>query len=136
MIRTEAAGVVQVVLNTSGNPPSARKPRCGEFRSRRRYGHGNGGEYVLTGPESLSQFEQVANIGRVIGRPLCIEYARGLAARNAEFYAPFVADYLLDAWDAAIGQPAFVTSAVAKITGEPARTFLDWDTYHAAEFRT
>jgi hypothetical protein len=42
---------------------------------------------------------------------------------------------LLDAWAAAIGQPAFVTSTVAEITGAPARTFRDWVTDHAAEFR-
>src|SRR5579864_5064918 len=32
-----------------------------------------GAEYVLTGPESLSQFEQVATIGRMLGRALRIE---------------------------------------------------------------
>src|SRR5437879_1261845 len=32
-----------------------------------------GAEYVLTGPQSLSQFEQVSAIGRVIGRSLRIE---------------------------------------------------------------
>src|SRR5205814_5179532 len=32
-----------------------------------------GAEYVLTGPESLSQFEQVSTIGRVLGRSLRIE---------------------------------------------------------------
>jgi len=42
---------------------------------------------------------------------------------------------LLDAWSAAIGQPAFVTSTVAEITGTPARTFLEWATHHASEFR-
>jgi uncharacterized protein YbjT (DUF2867 family) len=99
-------------------------------------GHG-GAEYVLTGPESLSQFEQVATIGRVIGRALRIEeiapddWRRDLPS----FIPPFAADYLLDAWAAALGQPAFVTSTVAEITGAPARTFLDWATDHAAEFR-
>src|SRR5689334_25358926 len=33
----------------------------------------SGAEYVLTGPESLSQFEQIATIGRVLGRQLCIQ---------------------------------------------------------------
>jgi hypothetical protein len=42
---------------------------------------------------------------------------------------------LLDAWAAAIGQPAFVTSMVAEITGSPARTFHDWATDHADAFR-
>jgi hypothetical protein len=47
----------------------------------------------------------------------------------------FVVKMLLDAWDAAIGQPALVTSTVAEITGAPARTSRDWATDHAAEFR-
>src|SRR5215813_13810402 len=44
-------------------------------------------------------------------------------------------DELLDAWAAASGQPAFVTSTVEEITGAPARTFLEWATDHAPEFR-
>ena len=32
-----------------------------------------GAEYVLTGPQSLSQFEQVSTIGRVIGHSLRIQ---------------------------------------------------------------
>jgi uncharacterized protein YbjT (DUF2867 family) len=90
-----------------------------------------GADYVLTGPESLSQLEQVSTIGRVIGRSLKIEEISPEGARR-ELHLPAM---LLDAWAAAIGQPAFVTSTVAEITGRPARTFLDWATDHAAEFR-
>jgi hypothetical protein len=42
---------------------------------------------------------------------------------------------LLDAWAAAIGQPAFVTSTVAELARTPARTFRDWAADHAAAFR-
>jgi hypothetical protein len=42
---------------------------------------------------------------------------------------------LLNAWAAAIGQPAFVTSTFAEVTGTAPRTFLEWATDHAAEFR-
>jgi hypothetical protein len=42
---------------------------------------------------------------------------------------------LLDAWAAAIGQPAFVTSTVQEVTGIQARTYRDWVTMNAAEFR-
>src|SRR6185437_4048201 len=87
-----------------------------------------GAEYVLTGPQSLSQFEQIATIGRVIGRPLRIEEISPDEARRellAVIPAPGVT-MLLDAWAAGIGQPAFVSSTVAEITGVPARTFLDW----------
>jgi hypothetical protein len=51
------------------------------------------------------------------------------------FLPPFVAKYLGDAWAAAIGQPAFVTSTVEELTGSPARTFHEWATDHAAQFR-
>jgi hypothetical protein len=46
-----------------------------------------------------------------------------------------VVNLLLDAWAAATGQPALVTSTFAEITGATARTFRDWATDHAAEFR-
>ena len=46
------------------------------------------------------------------------------------------AKMLLDApGAAAIGQPAYVTSTFAEIMGTPPRTFLEWATDHAAEFR-
>ena len=96
-----------------------------------------GAEYVITGPESLSQFEQVATIGRVIGRSLRIEEISPDEARREwlTIMPLSVVNMLLDAWAAATGQPAFVTSTVAEITGTPARTFLEWATDHAAEFR-
>jgi len=99
-------------------------------------GH-SGAEHVLTGPQSLSQFEQIATIGSVLGRSLRIEeispedWLRELPS----FLPSFVAKYLLDAWVAAIGRPAFVTSTVAELTGAPARTFLEWASDHAAQFR-
>jgi uncharacterized protein YbjT (DUF2867 family) len=92
-----------------------------------------GAEYVLTGPESLSQFEQVATIGRVLGRSLRIEELSAEEARRE--LATVIPGMLLDAWAAAIGQPAFVTSTVSEITGTPARTFFDWVTDYAAEFQ-
>ena len=96
-----------------------------------------GAEYVLTGPQSLSQFEQISTIGGVIGRSLRIEEISPEEARREllTVMPAFVVNMLLDAWAAAIGQPAFVTSTVAEITGAPARTFRDWATDHAAEFR-
>jgi uncharacterized protein YbjT (DUF2867 family) len=96
-----------------------------------------GAEYVLTGPQSLSQSEQISTIGDVIGRSLRLEEISPEDARNELLTVmPAVAvNMLLDAWGAALGQPAFVTSTVAEITGTPARTFRDWATDHAAEFR-
>jgi uncharacterized protein YbjT (DUF2867 family) len=87
-------------------------------------------EYVLTGPQSLTQLEQVSTISQVIGRSLRVEEIPPEEAQR-ELHLPA---FLLHAWAAAIGQPAFVTSTVAEITGTPARTFHDWPKDHAAEF--
>src|SRR5271169_5279594 len=97
-----------------------------------------GTEYVLTGPQSLSQFEQISTIGRVIGRTLTIqEISPDDAQRELSATMPAsIVKMLLDAWSAGAGLPAFVTSTVAEITGTPARTFLDWATDHASDFRT
>jgi hypothetical protein len=46
-----------------------------------------------------------------------------------------VADMLLDAWAAATGQPAFVTSTVSDITGNPARRFEEWVEHNSSDFR-
>ncbi len=96
-----------------------------------------GAEYVLTGPQSLSQFEQVSAIGRAIGRSLRIEeISPDEARRELLTIVPAVAvNMLLQAWAAAIGQPAHVTSTLAEITGAPPHTFIDWATDNAAEFR-
>ncbi len=96
-----------------------------------------GAEYVLTGPQSLSQVEQVYTIGSAIGRPLRVEEISPDEARHEllALMPAFVVNMLLAAWAAAVGQPAFVTSTVRDVTGAPARTFLEWATEHAGEFR-
>jgi uncharacterized protein YbjT (DUF2867 family) len=93
-------------------------------------------EYVLTGPQSLTQKEQVSVIGDVIGRPLRFDEIPPEAARRemCALMPASIADMLLNAFAAAVGQPAFVTSTIAQITGVPARTFHDWAIDHAAEF--
>ena len=98
---------------------------------------GSGAEYVLTGPESLSQFEQISTIGRVIGRSLRIEEISPDDARRewAGFMPAPVVNMLLDAWAAAIGQTAFITSTFEEVTGSRPRTFFEWAIDHAAEFQ-
>ncbi len=92
-----------------------------------------GAEYVLTGPHALSQVEQLSTIGDVVGRPLRMEEVPPEEARRE--LADVIPPMLLDAWAAGMGQPAFMTSTVAEITGAPARTFREWATDHAAAFR-
>jgi uncharacterized protein YbjT (DUF2867 family) len=96
-----------------------------------------GAEYFLTGPPSLSQFEQLSTIGRVIGRSLSIEeVSPDQARRELLTIAPaVVVNMLLEVWAAAIGQPAHVTSTIAELTGAAPKTFLDWATDNAAGFQ-
>ena len=95
-----------------------------------------GGDYVLTGPESLSQAAQVRAIGDAIGRPLRFdelspdEFRRETAAT----WPGSIAEMLLAAWRATLGRPAFVTSGVQEIVGSPPRTFYQWAADNAAAF--
>jgi uncharacterized protein YbjT (DUF2867 family) len=94
-----------------------------------------GADYVLTGPESLDQREQVRTIGEELGRPLRFEE---IAPEEMEQVLPAPASIramLCNAWAAALGQPAFVTTTVEEITGRPARTFREWVRDHGDEFR-
>jgi uncharacterized protein YbjT (DUF2867 family) len=94
-----------------------------------------GGDYVLTGPESLSQAEQVRIIGEAVGRPIRFEELSPDEFRSeteGSWPRPVV-DMLLDAWGATMGGPAFISSAVPDILGS-ARTFRQWVTDHATAF--
>jgi uncharacterized protein YbjT (DUF2867 family) len=93
-----------------------------------------GGDYVLTGPESLSQADQVSAIGAAIGRRIVFDEVSPEEFRREIMPHP-VADMLLDAWRATLGHPAFVTSTVADIVGTPARTFRQWAADHVDAFR-
>ena len=97
-----------------------------------------GKDFVLTGPESLTQREQVSILGEVLGRSLRFEeFAPEIARRELSTMMPAgAADMLLNAWQAAIGQPALVTNTVAEITGAPAHTFREWAIENAAAFRS
>ena len=99
-------------------------------------GHG-GREYVLTGPASLTQREQVQIIGDALGRALRFEELTRESARDqmiAMMFPPPVADMLLDAYAAAVGLPAVVTTTVQDVIGVPARSFHDWAVDHAGDF--
>jgi uncharacterized protein YbjT (DUF2867 family) len=87
----------------------------------------DGRTYVLTGPETLTQREQVRVIGEVLGRPL-----------RAEEQSPDeLGDQWADAlayWATLVDDPEPVTHTVPDLTGVPARTFREWAIDHAADF--
>jgi len=123
-------------LSTPTAPIDERDIAAVAVRALCEQGHA-GAEYVLTGPHSSTQFEQLSTIGRVIGRSLRIEEISPDDARQelVPVMPLAILNMLMNAWAAALGQPAFVTSTVADITGTPARAFADWVTDHSAEFR-
>jgi uncharacterized protein YbjT (DUF2867 family) len=95
-----------------------------------------GGDYVLTGPESLSQAEQVSIIGDVVGRRIRFEELSPEEFRSetdGSWLRPVV-DMLLDAWAATMGRPAFITTTVSGILGSAPRSFRQWAADHATAF--
>jgi uncharacterized protein YbjT (DUF2867 family) len=100
-------------------------------------GH-SGAKHVLTGPDLLTQAEQVRTIGDVIGRPARWEDVPPEAVRDglvAAFGDASFADHALDTWARFVDEPEIVTSTVERITGSPARTFRAWVSDHAGDFR-
>ena len=95
-----------------------------------------GADYVLTGPESLSQAEQVKIIGEVVRREVRFEELTPDEFRREteESWPRPVVDMLLAAWGATIGTPAYLTSSVSDITGASATTFREWVSDHAPAF--
>jgi uncharacterized protein YbjT (DUF2867 family) len=95
-----------------------------------------GGDYVLTGPESLSQAEQVSIIGDVVGRRIEFQELSPEEFRSeteGSWPRPAV-DMLLAAWAATMGRPAFITTTVSGILGSAPRSFRQWAADHATAF--
>jgi uncharacterized protein YbjT (DUF2867 family) len=97
-----------------------------------------GAAYELTGPETLTQVEQVRTIGAAVGRDVRWEEMPVAQARQellARGWAPDFVDGGLAYWASLVERPETVTGTVEEITGNPARTFARWATDHAADFR-
>jgi uncharacterized protein YbjT (DUF2867 family) len=94
-------------------------------------GH-HGQRYVLTGPAAITQIDQVHAIAEALGRQL----------RWEEISPSQLADQLtgipasaLETWASFVREPEIVTPTVEEVTGDPARTFTQWATDHADDFR-
>jgi uncharacterized protein YbjT (DUF2867 family) len=100
-------------------------------------GHG-GATYVLTGPELITQAEQVRAIGEAIGRRTRWEEIPPEAIRDglaAAFGDAAFADHALATWARFVDEPELVTNTVEEETGMRAHTFGEWASDHADEFR-
>ena len=87
-----------------------------------------GHTYVLTGAESLTQIQQAEAIGKAIGRPVRFEEISPDQFRQFAtqyFPAPVVED-LLKSLASYVGQTAYLTADLEKITGRPATSYAQW----------
>ncbi|MFF8589899.1 NAD(P)H-binding protein [Streptomyces sp. NPDC015220] len=91
----------------------------------------------LSGPQATSNAEQVAAIGRALGRDLSFVEVPPEQAGPELFphVPPHMLQGLLDSFRAAVDATPEITDTVEKITGSPARAFARWAEDHTADFR-
>jgi uncharacterized protein YbjT (DUF2867 family) len=97
-----------------------------------------GRSYAVTGPEVLTQTEQVRQIGDAIGRTLRVEPEPLEETRTwmtEGFGDPAVVETSIAHWSSLVDTPERVSDDVVRVTGNPARTFRQWADDHAGDFR-
>lgn len=97
-----------------------------------------GAIHVLTGPETLTQEQQVLAIGQALGRPLRYDEIPAQAALEqmvSDGWPRAFAEHALGYWATLVSRPEPVTRTVQEITGSPGRTFAEWARDHAGDFR-
>lgn len=97
-----------------------------------------GKNYLVTGPEVLTQQEQVHILGEVLGRELTWEDIHAEAALEqlvATGWPPAYADGALTYFAMLTREAEVMSRVVQDVTGKPARTFRQWAAEHADRFR-
>ncbi|MGK5627224.1 NAD(P)H-binding protein [Streptomyces sp. URMC 123] len=99
-------------------------------------GH-EGRAYLMTGPESVTQRQQVEAISKAIGR--LVEFVELTPAEYRETLSRWGSDELVDQLLRYLseqdGIPMPVVNTVELMLGRPARTYAEWATDHADDFR-
>ncbi|WP_255954187.1 NmrA family NAD(P)-binding protein [Streptomyces odontomachi] len=93
---------------------------------------------TVTGPAAVTLAEQVAAIGKAIGREITFETVSPEAAVEAlatDRFPKDAAQQLVDFLGFTVGSTPEITDEVERITGKPARTFEQWAADHADDFR-
>ncbi|MFC7589847.1 alcohol dehydrogenase catalytic domain-containing protein [Nonomuraea antimicrobica] len=136
--RQVRAGAVRGAYGAAAMPPVHERDLAAvAVRALLDEGH-HGLAHHLTGPETISQADQVRIVSEVTGIParwveVPLEEARaGLAAEG--WPAEAVAE-VLAAQAALVSEPVPVTSTVEEVTGAPATPFHTWVAEHADAFR-
>jgi uncharacterized protein YbjT (DUF2867 family) len=99
-------------------------------------GH-HGQAYPVWGVEALTLRQQVHRIAEAIGReiafePVTVDEAR---ARLSETMPAYGIEPVLAGWAAGTTHPPNVSAIVEEVTGQPGRSFTQWATDHADDFR-
>ncbi|MGY1717614.1 SDR family oxidoreductase [Blastococcus sp. SYSU DS0552] len=94
-----------------------------------------GRSYAVTGPEVLTQVDQVGLIAKATGRPLQIEEltAQQIIDSAAPEERPIL-EASLAHWATLVGDPENSTDDVLAVTGRPALSLAQWAEEHAAQF--
>ena len=95
-----------------------------------------GRAYNLTGPESLTQAQQVRILSETLERPLTVEDLdpEPVLQQMSQFMDPEFLAALFALMAQAVGKPAPVNDAIEQITGHHARTYARWSVDHRADF--
>lgn len=99
-------------------------------------GH-EGAVHRLSGPEAVTNAQQITAIGRAVGRDLRFVEAPPEEI-GPELFPDVPPDFLpglLKTFAATVGATPEITTTVEEITGVPARTFAQWAQDHADDFR-
>ncbi|MFH8346949.1 SDR family oxidoreductase [Streptomyces sp. NPDC018045] len=94
--------------------------------------------YVVTGPEARTRAEQVAEIGRVLGRETRLEVISEEQAAEEYAIPNLSKEAMLELFrffGTTVGTTPLITDTVQRVVGRPARTFAQWVQDHAADFR-
>jgi len=101
-----------------------------------------GRTYTLAGPAALTTVAQVDTIATAIGATVRFEELDPAEARQewiGNGYPEAFVDWIFAMWDESARNPAPTSeewaAVVPRLTGRPARTFAQWATDHAADFR-
>lgn len=92
--------------------------------------------YHLTGPEQLTQAEQLDAIGAALGRTLRFDEVR-VEDAGAELFPDLPADVvrsIVNGHARMVKDPEPVSDTVERLIGRPATTFTQWARDHAADF--
>ncbi|HEX6035204.1 MAG TPA: NAD(P)H-binding protein [Anaerolineales bacterium] len=98
-------------------------------------GH-EGASYALTGPESLTQAEQLKTIGAAIGQQLTFQTItpEQFTQSMRQFMPADIIKMMLDYWSDTVEQPEAVRPTVEQITGRPGLSLARWAADHASDF--